>query len=325
MNTALSITTDHDLVERIRDELARQNAVLVAHYYVRGELQDLARDTGGIVADSLEMARFGSIHPAKMLVVAGVRFMGETAKILSPDKRVLMPDLDATCSLELSCQPDAFAAMCDAHSDRTVVVYANASADVKAQADWIVTSSCAAKIVQHLHDRGERILWAPDRHLGRYVQGLTGADMLIWNGACIVHDEFKAAELEALRLQHPSAVVLAHPEAPSDVVQQADIVGSTSMILQAVLSSDAQEFIIATDMGIAHAIRRQAPHKTIIAAPTSSGSIECTSCARCPWMAMNSLQGVLSCLRDETGEIHLNESIRLRALIPTQRMLEFTT
>ena len=188
---------------RAAELLKQHDAVLVAHYYVDGDLQDLALETGGCVADSLEMARFGRDHPSRTLVVAGVRFMGETAKILSPDKRVLMPDLEATCSLDLGCPPEDFARFCDAHPDRKVVVYANTSAAVKARADWMVTSSCALAIVNHLKLQGEKVLWAPDRHLGRYIQEQTGADMLMWNGACIVHDEFKGLELELLRQQHP--------------------------------------------------------------------------------------------------------------------------
>ena len=222
------------LAERATALLQKHNAVLVAHYYVDGALQDLALATGGIVADSLEMARFGRDHAAQTLVVAGVRFMGETAKILSPEKRVLMPDLDATCSLDLGCPAEDFAAFCDAHPDRTVVVYANTSAAVKARADWMVTSSCALEIVSELKARGEKILWAPDRHLGRYIQEQTGADMLMWNGACIVHDEFKGLELEILREQHPGALVLVHPESPKSVVEQADVVGSTSAVYRTI-------------------------------------------------------------------------------------------
>ncbi len=183
--------------------LARHNAVLVAHYYVDGDLQDLALQTGGCVSDSLEMARFGRDHAAQTLVVAGVRFMGETAKILSPAKRVLMPDQEATCSLDLGCPPDEFTRFCDAHPERKVVVYANTSAAVKARADWMVTSSCALAIVRHLKEQGQKVLWAPDRHLGRYIRDETGADMLLWNGECIVHDEFKALELELMKREHP--------------------------------------------------------------------------------------------------------------------------
>ncbi|GAB4122500.1 MAG: quinolinate synthase NadA [Rubrivivax sp.] len=309
---------------RAKALLKANDAVLVAHYYVDGDLQDLALETGGCVADSLEMARFGRDHPAKTLVVAGVRFMGESAKILSPGKRVLMPDLDATCSLDLGCPADAFNAFCDAHPDRTVVVYANTSAAVKARADWMVTSSCALPIVEHLKAQGKKILWAPDRHLGRYIQEQTGADMLLWNGACIVHDEFKGLELELLRREHPEAKVLVHPESPAAVVAQADVVGSTTQILQAVLKGDAPAYIIATDNGLMHRIRQLAPGKTLIEAPTAGRSATCKSCAHCPWMAMNALQGLVTCLERGQGEVQVPEAIRAKALGCIERMLDFT-
>lgn len=303
--------------------LKANDAVLVAHYYVDGDIQDLALETGGCVADSLEMARFGRDHAGKTLVVSGVRFMGETAKILSPEKRVLMPDLEATCSLDLGCPPDDFARFCDAHPDRTVVVYANTSAAVKARADWMVTSSCALAIVNHLKEQGQKVLWAPDRHLGRYIQEQTGADMLMWNGACIVHDEFKGMELDLLKAEHPGAKVLVHPESPKSVVEQADVVGSTSQILNAVVNSDARTFIIATDNGILHRIRQMAPGKTLIEAPTAGSSATCKSCAHCPWMAMNALQGVVQCLEQGTGEVRVDEPIRSQALGCIDRMLDF--
>ena len=309
--------------ERAAALLKAQGAVLVAHYYVDGDLQDLALATGGIVADSLEMARFGRDHPAQTLVVAGVRFMGETAKILSPGKRVLMPDLEATCSLDLGCPPEAFAAFCDAHPDREVVVYANTSAAVKASADWMVTSSCALAIVEHLKAQGKKILWAPDRHLGRYIQEQTGADMLLWNGACIVHDEFKGMELELLKAEHPGAQVLVHPESPAPVVALADVVGSTSQLLKAVVDGTAAEYIVATDNGILHRMRQLAPGKTLIEAPTAGRSATCKSCAHCPWMAMNALQGVLACLEQGTGEIEVPEPVRGRAAGCIERMLDF--
>jgi quinolinate synthase len=311
------------MTERAAALLKAHDAVLVAHYYVDGDLQDLALATGGIVADSLEMARFGRDHPASTLVVAGVRFMGESAKILSPDKRVLMPDLEATCSLDLGCPPDEFAAFCDAHPDREVVVYANTSAAVKARADWMVTSSCALAIVRHLHEQGRKVLWAPDRHLGRYIQDETGADMVLWNGACIVHDEFKGLELELLRRQHPGAMVLVHPESPRSVVEQADVVGSTTQILNAVVSSPAQTFIVATDNGLMHRMRQLAPGKTLIEAPTAGNSASCKSCAHCPWMAMNAVQGVVACLEGGQGEITIDEPVRRRALGCIERMLDF--
>ena len=308
---------------RAAELLARYNAVLVAHYYVDGDIQDLALETGGCVADSLEMARFGRDHASKTLVVAGVRFMGETAKILSPDKRVLMPDLEATCSLDLGCPPEDFERFCDTHPDRTVVVYANTSAAVKARADWMVTSSCALAIVSHLKEQGRKILWAPDRHLGRHIQEQTSADMLMWNGACIVHDEFKGLELELLKAEHPDAKVLVHPESPRTVVEQADVVGSTSQLLNAVVHSDSQTFIVATDNGILHRMRQLAPAKTLIEAPTAGNSATCKSCAHCPWMAMNALQGVVQCLEQGTGEIRVDEPVRSQALGCIERMLDF--
>ena len=309
--------------ERATELLRAKGAVLVAHYYVDGDIQDLALATGGIVADSLEMARFGRDHSAQTLVVAGVRFMGESAKILSPHKRVLMPDLDATCSLDLGCPPEAFAAFCDAHPERQVVVYANTSAAVKARADWMVTSSCALAIVSHLKAQGQKILWAPDRHLGRYIQDQTGADMLLWNGACIVHDEFKGLELDLLRRQHPGALVLVHPESPKSVVEQADVVGSTTQLLNAVVEGSAPAYIVATDNGILHRMRQLAPGKLLIEAPTAGTSATCKSCAHCPWMAMNALQGVVACLETGSGEIQVDEPVRAKALGCIERMLDF--
>jgi len=303
--------------------LRSHDATLVAHYYVDGDLQDLALETGGCVSDSLEMARFGRSQPHRTLVVAGVRFMGETAKILSPDKRILMPDLDATCSLDLGCPADAFARFCDAHPDRQVVVYANTSAAVKARADWMVTSSCALAVVGHLHAQGAKVLWAPDRHLGRYIQEQTGADMLLWNGACIVHDEFKGLELELLKADHPQAQVLVHPESPESVVRLADVVGSTSQMLQAVVHGTASEYIVATDNGILHRMRQLAPGKTLIEAPTAGASATCRSCAHCPWMAMNTLQGLIDCLETGSGEVQVDEPVRSEANGCIQRMLDF--
>ena len=310
-------------VARIRELLARERAVLVAHYYVDAELQELAEQTGGCVGDSLEMARFGRDHEAGTLVVAGVRFMGETAKILSPDKRILMPDLDATCSLDLGCPAADFAAWCDAHPDRTVVVYANTSAEVKARADWVVTSSIALDVIADLHARGEKILWAPDRHLGDYVQRQTGADMLLWQGSCLVHDEFKGVELELLRAEHPQAKVLAHPESPAAVLAQADVVGSTTQLIEAARKFDTGLLIVATDQGILHKMRALAPGKTFLAAPTAGDSASCKSCAQCPWMAMNALTNLADTLEHGRNEIRLDPALGLRAKAPIDRMLDF--
>jgi quinolinate synthase len=311
------------LKDKIRRLLKEKGAVLVAHYYVDSDLQDLAEETGGCVSDSLEMARFGRDHAAQTLVVAGVRFMGETAKILSPHKTILMPDLDATCSLDLGCPVDEFSAFCDAHPDRTVVVYANTSAVVKARADWMVTSSIGLDIVAHLHAQGKKILWAPDRHLGSYIQKQTGADMLLWQGSCLVHDEFKGIELELLKREYPNAKILVHPESPAAVVALADVVGSTSQLIAATTALDTNEFIVATDNGILHKMRQAAPGKVFIEAPTAGNSATCKSCAHCPWMAMNSLQNLADVLESGRNTISVDEAIRAKAVTCIDRMLDF--
>ena len=312
-----------ELKDKIRHLLKEQQAVLVAHYYVDSELQELAEETGGCVSDSLEMARFGRDHRAKTLVVAGVKFMGETAKILSPDKRILMPDLDATCSLDLGCPADEFAAFCDAHPDRTVVVYANTSAAVKARADWMVTSSIGLEIVKHLHQQGKKILWAPDKHLGGYIQQQTGADMLLWQGSCLVHDEFKSIELDLLRNQYPDAKILVHPESPAAVTAQADVVGSTSQLINAVKTMDATTFIVATDNGIFYKMQQAAPNKTLLIAPTAGNSATCKSCAHCPWMAMNGLRNLARVLETGSNEVQVDEQIGKKAKLCIDRMLQF--
>lgn len=311
------------LIDRIKRLMRERDAALVAHYYTDGDLQALAEETGGFVADSLEMARFGSECSASTLVVCGVRFMGETAKILSPDKRVLMPDLGATCSLDEGCPADAFSAFCDQHPERKVVVYANTSAEVKARSDWVVTSSIALPILRHLAARGEKVLWAPDRHLGDYVQRSTGADVLLWPGACVVHEEFKGFALERLRKLHPDAAILVHPESPQQVVAQADVVGSTTQLIKAVSDLPNREFIVATDEGIFWKMHQTAPDKTLIAAPTAGEGATCESCANCPWMAMNALQSLERVLQELDQEIHIEEAVRERAVVPIRRMLDF--
>ena len=307
----------------IKGKLKAQNAVLVAHYYVDGALQDVADETGGCVSDSLEMARFGHRHKAHTAIVAGVRFMGETAKILSPKKRILMVEHQAECSLDLACPADEFSAFCDAHPERTVVVYANTSAAVKARAHWVVTSSIALKVIKHLHARGEKILWAPDQYLGDYVQRMTGADMLLWRGACVVHEEFKADALRGLMKQHPDARVLVHPESPREVVALADVVGSTSRIIAAAKALDADKFIVATESGIFHKMKEAAPGKRFFEAPTAGEGATCESCAVCPWMKMNDLQRLENILNLGGGEILLDEAIRKKAERSIRRMVEF--
>lgn len=309
--------------QRIKQMLDEQQAVLVAHYYVDGDLQELAEETGGCVADSLEMARYGSTSKADTLIVCGVRFMGETAKILNPEKKVLMPDLKATCSLDEGCPADLFSKFCDEHPDRTVVVYANTSAAVKARSDWMVTSGIALPIVKHLASQGEKILWAPDKHLGHYVQKLTGADMLFWEGSCVVHEEFKSVALERIRKLHPQAAVLVHPESPDNVIEQADVVGSTTALIKAVAEMPQEEFIVATDDGIFWKMQQVAPDKKLISAPTAGEGATCESCAHCPWMAMNALDNLEVLLKTHANEIHIDETIRVKAMQPIQRMLNF--
>ncbi|MBC2678215.1 MULTISPECIES: quinolinate synthase NadA [Pseudomonas] len=308
----------------IAAELKAQDAVLVAHYYCDPVIQALAEETGGCVSDSLEMARFGNQHPARTVLVAGVRFMGETAKILNPEKRVLMPTLEATCSLDLGCPVDAFSAFCDQHPERTVVVYANTSAAVKARADWVVTSSCALEIVESLMDNGEKIIWAPDKHLGNYIQTHTGADMLMWDGACIVHEEFKARQLADMRALYPDAAILVHPESPAEVIALADAVGSTSQLIAAARTLPQQTLIVATDRGIFYKMQQAVPGKTLIEAPTAGNGAACRSCAHCPWMAMNTLQRMLECLRAGSNEITVDAALIPQAIRPLKRMLDFT-
>lgn len=250
--------------------------------------------------------------------------MGETAKILSPEKRVFMPTLEAECSLDLGCPPDEFEAFCNDHPDHTVVVYANTSARVKALSDWVVTSSVALPIVESLHAKGEKVLWAPDKHLGDYIRQQTKADMLLWNGACIVHEEFKSKALFDLKAVYPEAGVLVHPESPAAVIDLADCVGSTSQIIKAAGELPNDTFIVATDRGIFHYLRKKNPGKRFIEAPTAGDGATCRSCAHCPWMAMNELEALRDCLLDGTGrEILVDPEVGRQAMIPLQRMLDF--
>ena len=326
----LSVAKKQEYREDIKRLLVERDAVLVAHYYTDPELQSLAEESGGCVSDSLEMARFGCRHPASTLIVAGVRFMGETAKILSPEKRIFMPTLEATCSLDIGCPADEFSEFCDQHPDHTVVVYANTSAAVKARADWVVTSSIALKVVEHLSDRGEKILWAPDKHLGQYVADQTGAEMLMWDGACIVHEEFKASGIEKLKHVYPDAAVLVHPESPKAVVEIADVVGSTSQLIAAASELSNETFIVATDKGIFYKLQQAAPGKSFLVAPTGGEGATCRSCAYCPWMALNSLENMVELLEKppqsdalNSNEIIVERAIANRAMPPLQRMLDF--
>lgn len=311
-------------ISRIKQQLQEQNAALIAHYYTDPVVQALAEETGGCVSDSLEMARFGAETDASTLIVCGVKFMGETAKILSPEKRVLMPTLEATCSLDLGCPADEFSAFCDKHPDREVVVYANTSAAVKARADWVVTSSIAVDLVDHLEAQGKKILWAPDRYLGDYVQKQTGADMVMWDGSCIVHEEFKSIRIQEAKGIYPDAAVLVHPESPASVIALADAVGSTSQLIEAARILSNQQLIVATDQGIFYKMQQAVPDKELIIAPTAGAGATCRSCANCPWMAMNSLEQLeLVFQGGQVNEVFVPDSTAALARLSLQRMLDF--
>ena len=322
---SLSSREIEEYTDRIAARLKEKDAVVIAHYYTGNEIQQLAEKTGGFIGDSLEMAKWGRNNPARTIIVAGVRFMGETAKILSPEKTILMPELKAECSLDLGCPADEFGKFCDEHPDHCVVVYANTSAAVKARADYVVTSSIALEMIEYLKLCDKKIIWAPDRHLGSYICNQTGAEMLRWQAHCIVHDDFKAAALKALMAEHPDARVLVHPESPADVTALADFAGSTSQILNKVKEMDAKEFIIATDIGIFYKISQACPDKVLIPAPNGGAGATCQSCAHCPWMRQNTLPLIEKLLDNPEGhEIHVDEDIRQKALISLNRLLDFS-
>lgn len=319
----LNAQEEAKLIDKLMKQLSEQNAVLIAHYYTPEIIQNLAEATRGFVGDSLAMAQFGQRHSARKLIIAGVKFMGETAKILNPEKTVLMPTIAATCSLDLNCPIDQFSAFCEQYPDRTIVVYANTSAEVKARADWVVTSSIALPIIEHLHQRGEKILWASDKYLGAYLQRKTDADMMCWDAGCIVHEEFKASYLLDLKRQYPQAAILAHPESPMPVLDMADMVGSTSQLINAAEKLPHQIFLVATEEGIFYKMREHAPNKRLILAPTGGAGADCRSCGHCPWMKMNTLQAVADTLTDCSNEILLDEEVRQKALVSVQRMIDF--
>lgn len=300
-------------IARLKKE---RNAVILAHYYQDGEIQDLA----DFVGDSLDLSRKAAATDADVIVFCGVRFMGEVAKIVSPDKTVLLPDLEAGCSLEDSCPPEEFRKFRAERPDHIAVTYINCSAEVKAQSDIIVTSSNAEAILDQLPS-DQKIIFAPDRHLGAYLAGKTGRDMALWQGSCIVHEQFSERELIKLKTRHPNAKVAAHPECPSVLLRHADHVGSTRSILEFVTADPGSEFIIATEPGIIHQMRKDAPHKTFIGAPGADGTCDC---ARCPFMAKNTMEKLYLCLRDMTPKLEMPEELRKAALKPLQRMLDMS-
>ena len=315
--------TKEEKVNLIKKLLKEKDAKIIAHYYTHADVQEVAELTGGNVSDSLEMAKFGANQSSKMLIVAGVRFMGETAKILNPEKKVLMPTLKAECSLDLNCPANDLLEFRKKYPDRQLVVYANTSADVKAMADWVVTSSIAVKLIEHLNKQKIKIIWAPDKHLGGYLNDKTNANMKLWNASCIVHEEFKASSLLKLMKENKDAAVLVHPESPKEVIKLADIVGSTSQLISACKNLPNKKMIVATDNRIFYKMQKAAPTKILIEAPTGGRGATCISCAHCPWMAMNNLDNLIETLVEEKNEIIINEDVRKKAFISTNKMIEF--
>jgi len=303
--------------------LKNNNAKIIAHYYVDELVQRLAEDTGGLVSDSLEMARYGAKQKESTLIVAGVRFMGETAKILSPDKKILMLDMEATCSLDTGCDYINFKKFCDDHPDREVVVYANTSAEVKSIADWVVTSSMAVSLIEHLTSLGKKLIWAPDKYLGNYILEKTGADMLLWDGSCIVHEEYKAIELKNMIREYPDSDVLVHPESPRSIIQMAHVVGSTTRLIEASKSSSKKYIIVATEKGIFYQMKKYSPEKIFLEAPTEGEGATCKSCGRCPWMNLNTVNKVLNVFKSKSNEIVLSHDIIAKAKTPIDRMVNF--
>ena len=311
---AIDPTLDLEMeINRLRKE---RNAVILAHYYQDPAIQDIA----DFVGDSLDLSRNAAKTEANVIAFCGVRFMAETAKILSPDKTVVLPDTRAGCSLEQSCPADKFAEFRRAHPEHVAITYVNCSAGVKAHSDIICTSSNAVDIINQI-PKDQPILFAPDKYLGGYLARKSGREMLLWEGTCIVHEQFSEKEIIKLKAQHPEAPVAAHPECPPQILNHADHVGSTSSILQFAKESPAQTIIIATEPHIIHQMQKAAPHKTFIGAPGVDGNCNCNNC---PFMALNTMEKLYLCLRDLTPEITVPEVVRIRALKPLEKMLEMS-
>lgn len=327
--SAQELEKDSSLFEQAKEAIKKHKALLIAHYYTTPIIQRLAEETGGFIGDSLEMARVGKESPLNTVVVAGVRFMGETAKILSPEKTILMPDMGAECSLDLCCKGSELKRIKEAHPNATVVAYANTSAEVKAMSDWIVTSSLAVELADYLKGRGEEILWVPDRHLGGYIANNAKTQVITWPGRCIVHDSFEAKEIAKLKEQNPQAKLLVHPESPAEVVALADKVGSTSQLLAFTKTDDAQTYLVATERGIFYKMQQACPNKTFIEAPVGPRpGVSSLDGAKCPWMALNTLEKIIESLEGDEQvkakhSIEVDESVRVDAMKPLDRMLKF--
>ncbi|KAB7731776.1 quinolinate synthase NadA [Rudanella paleaurantiibacter] len=306
-----------DLVAEIKRLKKEKNAVILAHYYVDGSIQDLA----DYIGDSLGLSQQAAATPADMIVFCGVHFMGETAKVLSPHKKVVIPDLNAGCSLADSAPADKFAAFKAQYPDHIVLSYINCSAEIKALSDIIVTSSNALKIVESL-PQDQKIIFAPDANLGRYISKKTGRDMVLWDGACIVHIDISLEKLQKLRAEHPDAKFVAHPECQEHILMHADYIGSTTALLKYVVDSPEQTFIVGTEAGILHKMRQAAPHKNIIPAPASANNT--CACSECPYMKMNTLEKLYNCMLYEQPEIIVPEDVRVKAEASVLRMLELS-
>ncbi len=306
----------------VKNFLKQNDAKLIAHYYVDQDLQKLAEDTGGCVADSLQMAKFGTQQKESKLIIAGVKFMGETAKILNPEKNIYVIDKEATCSLDESCQIDAFQNFCNSYPDREIVVYANTNAEIKAISDWVVTSSIAIPLVENLASKNKKIIWAPDKYLGAYIQDQTGIDMKIWDGACIVHEEYKTIELKKLISSLGDCDVLVHPESPRSIIQLADVVGSTTKLINASKNSKSKNIIVATEKNIFYQMKKLSPEKNFFEAPTEGEGATCKSCGRCPWMNLNNYKKLIN-IFNGNNELLLDKTVIRYAKKSINRMIEF--
>lgn len=304
------------LIDEINRLRKQKNAVIMAHYYTVPEIQDIA----DFVGDSLALAQQAAKTDADIIVLCGVHFMGETAKIICPDKKVLVPDMNAGCSLADSCPADKFAEFVNLHPDHTVISYVNTSAAVKALTDIVVTSSNARKIVDQL-SKDEKIIFGPDRNLGNYINSVTGRNMLLWDGACHVHEQFSVEKLVELKKLYPDAKVLAHPECKSVVIKLADVVGSTQALLNYAIKSDEQQFLVATESGILHEMQKSCPQKEFIPVPPNDSTCACNDCS---FMKLNTLEKLYMCLRDELNEIFVDSQTAAKAIRPINRMLEMS-
>ena len=305
-----------NLVEAIKQLKKEKNALIMGHYYQRSEIQDIA----DYIGDSLALAQQAARTEADIIVMCGVHFMGETAKVLCPEKKVLVPDMQAGCSLADSCPADAFRQFIKEHPGHTVISYVNTTAAVKALTDVVVTSSNARQIVESFPQE-EKIIFGPDRNLGSYINSVTGRHMLVWDGACHVHEQFSVEKLAELKSRHPEALVLAHPECKKAVLAQADVVGSTAALLKYAVAHPEKTYIVATESGILHEMRKRCPQTTFIPAPPSTGTCACNECN---YMRLNTLEKLYQCLKDETPEITVDPAIAARAVKPIRRMLEIS-